>query len=268
MKSPFPGMDPYLERRWGDVHTRLCAQISARLQSLLPSGLRARTQEDVLLEDDAESSSAYFEPDISVIELPDADDLEAVGAVAVATQPIAVRHVRLPKRQRWIEILDSSDGYRLVTAIEILSPGNKAAGALNRSYLNKIRRYTDGAVNVVEIDLLRSRRDRLAVPESEIPDDRHADYYTSICRAKDRSLWLVYPMKLRDPLPAIPIPCREKDRDVVLELQPIMDQIYIDGAHDDLKYDEPPEPPFSKADAKWAAGLIAKWRKNRKGQKT
>jgi len=26
MPSPFPGMDPYLEAHWGDIHTRLMAR--------------------------------------------------------------------------------------------------------------------------------------------------------------------------------------------------------------------------------------------------
>jgi hypothetical protein len=29
MKSPFPGMDPWLERSWGDVHSRLITSTSA-----------------------------------------------------------------------------------------------------------------------------------------------------------------------------------------------------------------------------------------------
>ena len=34
--SPFPGMDPYLEARWSDVHAALCPAIRAALQPLLP----------------------------------------------------------------------------------------------------------------------------------------------------------------------------------------------------------------------------------------
>jgi hypothetical protein len=29
MKSPFPGMDPYLESRWADVHSKLRKGIEA-----------------------------------------------------------------------------------------------------------------------------------------------------------------------------------------------------------------------------------------------
>ncbi len=41
MHSPFPGMDPYLEPFWGDVHQRLIVYSSDVLQKLLPGDLRA-----------------------------------------------------------------------------------------------------------------------------------------------------------------------------------------------------------------------------------
>src|SRR3954452_4981557 len=51
MPSPFPGMDPYLEAHWRDVHARLVIYASEALQGVLPSGLRARVEECVLLEE-------------------------------------------------------------------------------------------------------------------------------------------------------------------------------------------------------------------------
>ena len=50
MKSPFPGMDPYLERHWGDVHQAVVTYIRDGLQSRLPGDLRARMQERVYIE--------------------------------------------------------------------------------------------------------------------------------------------------------------------------------------------------------------------------
>ena len=44
MKSPFPGMDPYLERHWSDVHQALVTYIRDQLQPKLPEDLRARMQ--------------------------------------------------------------------------------------------------------------------------------------------------------------------------------------------------------------------------------
>lgn len=50
MKSPFPGMDPYLERHWRDVHASLAVYARDWLQERLPSGLRARIEERVFVE--------------------------------------------------------------------------------------------------------------------------------------------------------------------------------------------------------------------------
>jgi hypothetical protein len=50
MLSPFPGMDPYLEARWSNVHTTHIALIQEILQPALPFGLRARAEERVLLQ--------------------------------------------------------------------------------------------------------------------------------------------------------------------------------------------------------------------------
>ena len=36
MRSPFPGMDPYLEQFWGDVHHRLITYTCDALQRHLP----------------------------------------------------------------------------------------------------------------------------------------------------------------------------------------------------------------------------------------
>jgi len=49
MKSPFPGMDPYLERYWRDLHQSLIIYTRDELQDRLPPQLRARIEERVYL---------------------------------------------------------------------------------------------------------------------------------------------------------------------------------------------------------------------------
>ena len=48
MPSPFPGMDPYLEQHWGDVHSSLVIYARNQLQKVLPRDLRARVEEHLL----------------------------------------------------------------------------------------------------------------------------------------------------------------------------------------------------------------------------
>lgn len=50
MKSPFPGMDPYLETRWGDVHSRLNIYASDTLRPAL-SAEDAKWAEQLMLND-------------------------------------------------------------------------------------------------------------------------------------------------------------------------------------------------------------------------
>jgi hypothetical protein len=47
MKSPFPGMDPYLEQHWQDIHASLVVCARDQLQPFLPDGLLARVEEHV-----------------------------------------------------------------------------------------------------------------------------------------------------------------------------------------------------------------------------
>jgi hypothetical protein len=64
---------------------------------------------------------------------------------------------------------------------------------------------------------------------------------------------------LRSPLPAIRIPLRERDQDIRLDLQAILEQAYRKGRyHLTIDYAEPPEPPLANEDAKWARALIKK----------
>src|SRR5437868_13950660 len=68
MPSPFPGMDPYLEAHWRDVHARLIIYASDALQGVLPAALRARVEERVLLETPQGFADHPLFPDVRVVE--------------------------------------------------------------------------------------------------------------------------------------------------------------------------------------------------------
>jgi hypothetical protein len=67
MKSPFPGMDPYLEAHWLDVHPRLIVAASTAIQEQLGDDLVARIEERLLAED-ALGPVRRIGPDVSVVE--------------------------------------------------------------------------------------------------------------------------------------------------------------------------------------------------------
>jgi Uma2 family endonuclease len=250
-------MDPYLEARWSGVHVHLIAYISEALQPVLPSGLRARPEERVLLEDNSDESGVYYVPDVAVVRnrAPARATDSAVAAVAVP-DPFIIE-LGDPVVDRFVQIVDTRNGNRVVTVIEILSPWNKAAGRLNRDYLKKLDDYRRAGVNVVEIDFLRSPRVHLQITDQHLPADRRAPYLISVFRATHRR-WELYPLSLRAPVPAIPVPLRPNDPDVILQLQPLLDRAYTAGGHDDIDYAQPPHPPLAPDDDAWAQDLLRK----------
>ena len=68
-KSPFPGMDPYLESRWSDVHAKLIGFIGGAIQTQLPRALRARAEERVLVEEGSEDVAQQYRADVAKVAL-------------------------------------------------------------------------------------------------------------------------------------------------------------------------------------------------------
>ncbi|MFT5192652.1 MAG: hypothetical protein ACI9DF_005252 [Verrucomicrobiales bacterium] len=66
----------------------------------------------------------------------------------------------------------------------------------------------------------------------------------------------VYPCPLRDPLPAIRVPLRHGEREVVLDLQPLIDRCYKIGRyHLLLPYEETPGA-LTAEDQNWAKEVL------------
>lgn len=254
MKSPFPGMDPYLETHWRDVHTRLMSYICDSLQEQLPGELVARIEEEVTIDSDRPAGVGNrVRPDVHVAESWSGGGGAVAGATAAVAEPLVFA---MPEEdvQRHVEILDGEGG-RVVTAIEVLSPSNRTPGAGRETYLRKRRRYIDGEVNVVELDLVRAGEHTVGIGLEEIPPERRATYYACAWRAPYRR-WELYPLVLRERLPAIRVPLRATDRDVLLDLQALIDEVYRRGRYDRLRYAAPLQPPLSESDAEWSRATL------------
>src|SRR5438132_8180930 len=77
MPSPFPGMDPYLEAHWRDIHASLIIYARDSLQGVLPGSLRARVEESVLLETPLGIGDHALYPDVRVVEYARRRETEA-----------------------------------------------------------------------------------------------------------------------------------------------------------------------------------------------
>jgi hypothetical protein len=66
----------------------------------------------------------------------------------------------------------------------------------------------------------------------------------------------VYPIGLRERLPAIRIPLRPADAEVVLDLQSLIDQCHERGRYHLLNYRLALNPPLGPEDANWVNQIL------------
>ncbi len=156
MKSPFPGMDPYLETHWGDVHSRLVIYSSDMLNRFLLGGLLARSEERTV--DAAEDDYLRgIGPDVSMVELqPDVLRWETGSSSVTVADAVCVKLPDREFRQHFLEIRDVRSGGRVITVVEFVSPTNKRPGDGLNKYRQKPLECREGDVNLVEIDLTRA----------------------------------------------------------------------------------------------------------------
>ena len=256
MTSPFPGMDPYLEQHWGDVHHGLITYARDQLQSRLPADLRARMQERIVVEPSEEAERSLY-PDDHVAERGARGGATALTDVQVGTaQPLVIHLADEQATEGYIEIVEADSGQRVVTVIEVLSPSNKLAGDGQVLYRQKQRELKAGGVRLVEIDLLRSGKRVLAVPSRKIPKAYRTTYQVCVRRGWRPFEVEIYRVPLAELLPAIKVPLREGDHDVKLELQPLIEQVYRNGRYESTDYRADPLPPLAADDAAWADELL------------
>jgi hypothetical protein len=263
MKSPFPGMDPYLQQHWGDVHTSLVTYARDQLQAGLPAGLIARAQERVYLEREDEPDRSFY-PDVLVVERPKRKGaaVSSRGDIALA-EPVIINLRSEPITERYIEILDARTGKRVITVIEFVSPTNKIPGHGYDLYRQKQAEAEQAGVSLVEIDLILGGKRVLSVPLSRIKFRYRTRYQAIVRRGWKWQEAEVYPLPLHERLSTIPVPLRQRDRDAPLNLQALIDKAYQIGCYDDIDYQEDADPPLEGHDAEWADALLRKAGKRR-----
>lgn len=259
MDSPFPGMDPYLEQFWNDVHGKLVPYIADTLNELLPARFRASMDKRVVIADIDQPLSGSRYPDVAILAAP---KLGGGGATAVLSSRALVRPPTLmafkgePLKQHFVEIIDMKFGEKVVTGIEVLSPENKRPSDGMIQFQRKQSEYRNARVNRVEIDLLRDGRRLFDFPLGQLPQQQQKPYYVTVYRAAREGECEVYAIDLRETLPVIAIPLRPADEDVWLDLQHLIARVYRNGRFP-IDYDEPCDPPLVGDDAVWAKEMLA-----------
>src|SRR5262245_13051182 len=242
MPSPFPGMDPYLEAHWRDVHAGLIIYARDALQRVVPRSLRARVEESV----HAATPKRHWDLPRQGLKT------RSEAGVAVA-EPLLVQTEPEPATETFLEIIDRESGNRVVTVLEFLSPSNKSPGPNREQYLRKQREVYSSDANLVEIDLNRFGTHTLAFPLEHLKPQFRTAYMSCVRRATRRGKAEVYAMPLWERLPVVKVPLRPDDADVPLDVQALVEQCYRNGAYEGtLDYAADPDPPLFGADKDWA----------------
>jgi hypothetical protein len=253
MPSHFPRMNPWLEQPdvWHDFHQAFISSIRTALAERIRPSYIARIDENVYIHElSAEQRYLLGRPDVGVF------DNAAAAKTAAATSgtssiPIALGSL-LPPTERisesFIEIRDRE--YRdLITVIELLSPTKKTPGPDRDLYLAKRKLLTAGNVHFVEIDLLR---DGARMPVEGLTQ---SDYAIMVSRSYERPQVGLWPMKLREPLPSIPIPLKREDPDAIIDLQQLLHTTLDAAGYADYINLGKPRLPLHPEEEAWAAAF-------------
>ena len=162
MPTPFPGMDPYLERRglWKEVHTALITRIQQHLTPLLRPRYRVAIEQRTYLSLVSPKGELIGKADVMVAAPKTTPLFGGSSAVALADAVVAdpplVGELPQPEEviERFLEIRDTTT-QEVITTIEILSPTHKEAPDGRRQYEQKRLHILASATSLVEIALLR-----------------------------------------------------------------------------------------------------------------
>jgi hypothetical protein len=115
-------------------------------------------------------------------------------------------------------------------------------------------------VNRVEIDLTRAGSREEIMPWLASVKQPHPTYLAGVWRAVRGAAIEVHLLPLDKPLKSIRIPLRPADKDVVLDLQPLVEQAYHRGRYGNLDYAPVLEPPLTGPEAAIAERVLAQAR--------
>lgn len=269
MPTPFPGMDPYLERRglWEEIHTDLISRTRQFLIPLLRPKYRVAIEQRTYLSLVAPKGQLIGKPDVMITARRQPAMKPSLGPVAVVAAAPSVERMlpdpplsgELPMAEeiveRHLEIRDTAT-QEVITAIEILSPTNKESQDGRQQYEQKRLKVLASATSLVEIDLLRAGKP-FAMKVVGQTEEKAPDYRIAISRSWQRPHADLYLFSVRQPIPSFLIPLRPGEQEPVLPLNKILHDLYDQGGYDlAIEYDQPADPPLSVEDAEWAAQLL------------
>jgi len=255
MRSPFPGMNPYLEHPdlFPGLHHLLISEIARFLSPQLRPKYRIAVE--VRMYETSDSNSLLVGiPDVVVKSRQQKIDTEitSVATVIKKTEPIrVVIPTAVTIREGYLSVREVGTE-ALITSIEVLSPTNKRPGKGRRVYEKKRELILSSLTNLVEIDLLRQGE---SMPM--IGNNIQSHYAILVSRGDRRPEADLYAFNLQDVIPSFPLPLRPGDQEPLINLQELLSQIYELYDYDLIvDYNTKPIPSLSPSESLWLATLL------------
>lgn len=251
MPSPFPGMNPYLEQEdvWHDFHQSFIPLLRELLAAQLSPAYVVKVEEQLYVHELSADERLFLgRADVGVAGTRPAALASSRATAQAPAYATIVPAVDLIRRS-FIQIRDRQSR-DLITVVEFLSPSNKRVSGDREQFLAKRRQILNSPVHFVEIDFLRGGP---RMPMEDLPD---CDYYVMVSRAEERPRAGVWPIRLRERLPTIPIPVRTPDPDATVDLQVALNRLYDVAGYHYYIYAGNPQPPLHPDDAAWARQFL------------
>ena len=256
-ESPFPGMNPYLERSdlWHGILSRVIVHLGDVLARQLRPEYMVRVDERMYVSEETDNDGIRQArlPDVMILD----DGGGASTSVAVVEAPRSkdAIPVRIPyqdeQRQRYLEVIRVSNR-EVVAVIELLSPSNKTSPG-RQAYIAKRNQVFHSTLHLVEIDLLRVGRPMPVI--GDVPPSHYRILVTNALSID--AIAHLYPCNIQSPIPTFVMPLVEGSEGIAIDLNPIIDEVYVLGSYDrDIDYQQDPEPPLSDSDRIWLDQLL------------
>jgi hypothetical protein len=177
-----------------------------------------------------------------------------VGQRRYATeQALFTSIIREEHMEEMIEIRSRGEN-RLVTLVEVVSPGNKSTTIGRDTYLAKRREGRTAGASLVEIDLVLKGKPTLDFSREGLPD---WDYAVTVTRSNQPDRFEIYKATMQERLPRFRLPLSGDDRDTVLDLQAAFSRCYDQaGFADQIDYQRDPQGIESAKDREWVDQLL------------
>ena len=255
MPSPFLGMNPYLEHPslWAGIHHRLITAIANHLAPKLRPKYIVAIKERVY-EVNGDTALLVGVPDVSVqSSLPLVRSTESdLAVISPTTLPMDVL-LPMPEilTEAYLEIR-AVETEEVVTIIEVLSPKNKLLGIARLQYETKRLKILGSASNLIEIDLLR-QGNSMPMVGNFLP----SHYRIVVSHSETRPRAALYGFHLQDRIPEFPVPLRASEPELMIDLKPLLDEIYDQGSYDlRINYNRLPIPALSEPDMAWVNEML------------